>query len=89
MDFKSIFFIKPSDIKFPMDRTKLNYLIDIGLLISGIIVIVTGILKLEIFRLRLMNLNIIHDWSGIIFAVFVLIHLVLHFKWLIAVTKKS
>ncbi|MDD5331425.1 MAG: DUF4405 domain-containing protein [Candidatus Nanoarchaeia archaeon] len=72
-----------------MDRTKLNYLIDIGLLISGIIVIVTGILKLEIFRLRLMNLNIIHDWSGIIFAVFVLIHLVLHFKWLIAVTKKS
>ncbi|MDD5178199.1 MAG: DUF4405 domain-containing protein [Candidatus Nanoarchaeia archaeon] len=70
-----------------MNKNKLNYFIDIGALISGTIVLATGILKLNIFRISPMALTPAHDWSGIIFAVFVLIHFMLHFKWIVATTK--
>lgn len=31
----------------------------------------------------------LHNWSGLIFVVIVIIHLVLHLKWLVCMTKLS
>ncbi len=64
------------------DKYKLNFFIDLGLLVSGIAVGITGILKLEIFRMHLLALNPIHDFAGILFVAFALVHIILHFNWL-------
>ncbi|MDD5253627.1 MAG: DUF4405 domain-containing protein [Candidatus Nanoarchaeia archaeon] len=69
-----------------MDRSKLNYWIDISCLVSGVIMIITGVLKLIKFHSA--NLNLLHDLTGIIFTILVLIHLTLHFKWIKENTKK-
>jgi len=79
-----------------MDRTKLDYWIDLGLLISFLGVGVTGIVKLK-WIAPLLNLSwgdpkmtllsTIHDWSGIVIVALVLVHLILHRKWIISTTK--
>ncbi|MBU4299984.1 MAG: DUF4405 domain-containing protein [Nanoarchaeota archaeon] len=66
-----------------MNRFKLNYLIDTGLLISGAVVIITGILKLYSER----SLREIHDISGVLFTFLILAHIVLHFDWIINATN--
>ncbi len=80
-----------------MDRTKLNYGIDIGLAISFFACFITGLMKLPgaikiigvsaYKSLPLRNISLLHDWSGLIMGVLVLIHLVLHWKWIVSVTK--
>jgi hypothetical protein len=73
-----------------MDRLKLNYWIDILLTFSFLIVMITGIIKIPVLNLVSRNsiLTPIHDLSGIIMSVLVIIHLVLHWKWLVVMTKK-
>jgi len=51
-------------------------------------VIITGIMKLRIFGIRIGVLNIVHDWSGIIFSVLAIIHIILHWRWFVAMTKR-
>ena len=80
-----------------MNRIKLNYFIDILLAISFILVGLTGVLKTGWF-LRTVGLNyasipirtisFIHDWSGIAFVLLAILHLILHFNWLVAMTKQ-
>ncbi len=81
-----------------MANNKIKYFVDIGMLISFILVFATGIIK---FRKLLsfigINLNYeglpmkeiaaIHDWSGVAIGVFVLIHLILNLTWIIETTK--
>lgn len=79
-----------------MTKAKINYWVDVGLAISFIAVSVTGVLKLR----RVMGwlgwqwqdplvqtLSKIHDWSGIVMVLLVLVHLVLHWDWIVRVTK--
>lgn len=81
-----------------MEKNKIKYFIDIGLLISFLLVFVTGVIKFgKLLRAIGINLNyaelpmseitFIHDWSGIFMGVLVLIHLALNFDWIIATTK--
>ena len=80
-----------------MDRTKLNYWIDMGLAISFFTCFYTGLVKwpglINIIGtsaykvLSFRNISRLHDISGLIMGLLVLIHLVLHWKWIIAVTK--
>jgi hypothetical protein len=73
-----------------MNRAKLNYFVDLGLFISFILVALTGIIKFPLFGLRKVyfwNMHIIHDWSGIILTCLVLIHLILHWNWIVSMTK--
>jgi hypothetical protein len=74
-----------------MDRNKLKLLVDIGMAISFLLVTLTGIFKfpgLSIKFLWLFNIidfrlmSRIHDWSGIVMALFVLIHLILNWTWI-------
>jgi len=80
-----------------MNRTKLNYFIDIGLAISFFICFITGLIKwpglikiigVSAYKvLHVKNISILHDWSGLIMGLLVLVHLALHWKWLVCVTK--
>ena len=81
-----------------MNKNTWKYLVDIGLLISGLLVIITGIVKFKSF-LALFGASInyaefpirifskLHDWSGIAMAVLVIVHLIMNWDWIIATTK--
>ena len=81
-----------------MVKNKIKYVIDIGLLISFILVVITGIVKfgtllraiginLDYKELPMSQISLVHDWSGIFMALFVLIHLILNIDWIISTTK--
>ena len=80
-----------------MNRTKLNYWIDIGLAISFFICFYTGLVKwpglIKIIgvsaykTLSFSNISRLHDMSGLIMGILVLVHLALHWKWIVSVTK--
>jgi len=80
-----------------MNKAKINYFIDIGLGLSFIICFITGIIKWPgLIRLigvnAYRNLNIrflstLHDFSGLIMGILVIIHIVLHWKWIVSMTK--
>jgi hypothetical protein len=83
-------------IKFRKLRKRyVNYFIDLGMLISFLIVFITGILKFPAFLLIggyfytvSEIIFILHDWFGIIIAVLAVTHVILHWKWIIRMTKK-
>jgi hypothetical protein len=75
-----------------MDKNKLKFWIDLGMGISFLLVALTGILKWpglamttfswtqNFINFRLMSR--IHDWSGLLMAIFVLVHLCLNWAWI-------
>jgi len=76
-----------------MERSKLNYWIDVGLAITFILCFLTGIIKWPAFYstfkdLPFQQISFIHDWSGLIMSILVLIHLILHWNWIVVMTKK-
>ena len=80
-----------------IERDILSYIVNLGLALSFLVVFVTGIVKwpelTHLFRnlYRLIPARIVallHDWAGIAIGLFVLIHLILHWKWIINTTKK-
>ena len=80
-----------------MNKAKLNYWIDIGLAIAFFICFITGLIKwpglikiigTSAYRaLHVRNISMLHDWIGLIMGLLVLIHLTLHWKWIISMTK--
>ncbi|MBC8494930.1 DUF4405 domain-containing protein [archaeon] len=80
-----------------MEKTKINYWIDVGLAISFLAVFITGISKwkilIRLFGFRYSDfptteLTFVHVWSGIIMGLLVFVHLALHWKWIVCMTKK-
>jgi hypothetical protein len=79
-----------------MAKIKLNYFVDVGMGLTFVLAAITGIIKwprllpwlgISYLKLPMNAITFIHDWSGIIMALLVLIHTILHWKWLVAVTK--
>ena len=80
-----------------MNRTKLNYFIDIGLAISFFACFISGLIKwpglirvigVSMYKiLHVKNISRLHDFSGLVMGLLVLIHLILHWKWIVCVTK--
>ncbi len=77
-------------------RKEWNYLIDIGMLISLILVATTGIIKLPLLVANqeiIYNYSIflmqVHDWSGFSLVVLSFIHIFLHRNWLSIKLKKA
>jgi cytochrome b subunit of formate dehydrogenase len=80
-----------------MKNSYLNYSIDMTILITGLLCGITGLIKwpglvyalgLSYQGLPLDAITQIHDWAGLIMLLCAMIHVVLHFRWLIAMTKK-
>ena len=80
-----------------MNKTKLNYFIDVGLAISFFTCFYTGLVKwpglirvtgVSAYKtLSFSNISQVHDMSGLIMGLLVIIHLILHWKWIVVVTK--
>lgn len=80
-----------------MNNLKLNYWIDVGLAISFFICFITGLIKwpglIKVIgasaykTLSFSNISRVHDMSGLIMGLLVIVHLALHWKWIVAVTK--
>jgi hypothetical protein len=78
-------------------RNALNYAVDMGMLLSFAAVLMTGIAKYPLL-LRLLARNgvylpsseitLIHEWGGAVLAVFTLVHLVLHWRWMMSATRR-
>jgi len=80
-----------------MKQSHLNYIIDIGMGISFLACFITGVVKfpgllrsLGINRqaLPLYGISVLHDWSGVAMGLLVLTHLVLHWRWIVCMTKR-
>lgn len=85
-----------------MEKNSLNYWIDVGLLISFIFVAVTGLVLYFAFISNApgagRNVDFLgtykvawlpwHSFFGIAMIVFAFVHLVLHFNWMVNMTKK-
>jgi len=80
-----------------MDRAHIDYWIDVGLLVSFLGVAITGIIKLKSIAASLgitygtpifTSLSRLHDWSGVIMAILVIVHLILHHEWISTVSKQ-
>lgn len=80
-----------------MKNSYLNYSIDMTILITGLLCGITGIIKwpgllyalgLSYQGLPLDTITSIHDWAGLLMILFAVIHVIIHLKWLITMTKK-
>ena len=80
-----------------MDWVKVRWLVDVLLGIDFLICLVTGLLKYTVL-LQLTGLNEmilpaafisdLHDWSGLVLAFLVFVHLILNRRWIIMTTRK-
>jgi hypothetical protein len=78
-----------------MKRVNLNYIVNIGLLVSFILTFVTGVIKMPelhaqagSLRLQMGQLSLIHDWSGIAMGMLVFAHLALNWRSLVINTRR-
>ena len=83
-----------------MGKLKINYYIDILMLIFFIINSITGLIiffflptgvKRGAYQVFLgiikQNWVNVHNWSGLLLILLVAIHLILHWKWIVSMTK--
>jgi len=78
-----------------MNRAKLSYVIDAFIGISFLVCGITGILKIPLLirtfalnqTLPYKTISIIHDWSGALMVFFALTHVIMHWRWIVAMTK--
>ena len=82
--------------KNTMKKVHIKYFVDLALAISFILVFITGIIKFPrlLFKLGINSrdlpfrtISTIHDYSGILMGIFVLIHIILNWKWITSMTK--
>ncbi len=80
-----------------MDKAKLNYIVDLGLIVSFLAAFITGLIKfpgllrslgVETAGIPFREISRLHDWSGLVMGILVLVHIALNLSWLVAMTKK-
>ena len=80
-----------------MNKSKINYWIDLVLALSFIVCFFTGLIKwpglikivgVSAYKtLHIRNISIIHDISGLIMGILIITHFMLHLKWVAEITK--
>lgn len=75
-----------------MTKAEKNYYIDIALLLIGVVCILTGFALafkpaflttiLPVFRMKSL-----HEWTGYLLTVLIVLHLLLHFDWMKSMTN--
>ena len=81
-----------------MSKAKMNYLVDILILISFLLTAVSGIILLLVPGASGLSRTVVlgisragwvelHDWAGIGMTIGVVLHFFLHWKWIVYMTK--
>jgi hypothetical protein len=86
-------------VKILMKRAKLNYWVDVSIGVSFILSAVSGLVFLlpvnsvsglnSILSISYPFWDQLHTWSSLVMIAGVLAHLVLHWKWIVGMTKKT
>ena len=82
-----------------MNTAKLDYIVDVITFILFLITALTGIIlkfalpgsrvrQREFLGITKSNLEFVHDWIGILMIFFVAIHIILHWNWIITMTRR-
>ncbi len=80
-----------------MKRNVLLYIVNILLFVFSIIVVISGVIKfpgllpllnIDPFLLPQAEITFLHDWIGIVLTVLTLVHIILNWKWIQAMSKK-
>ncbi len=71
-----------------MNRTKINYFVDLAFLVQFVLVGYSGLLLLINRHGASHFWKIIHEKIGIVILIFFIAHFVLHWSWLVLNTKK-
>jgi len=80
-----------------MKRQILHYWIDLLLFITALVVTLTGIIKfpgllpflgISYLSLPMGTLTWLHDWGGLVVVFLSLLHTLLHWRWITAMTRK-
>ncbi len=78
-----------------MNKAKLNYWIDVGIGVAGLISALSGLVFLlpgdvtsGILGVSYKTWSAVHTWSSLAAIIGVGAHLVLHWKWMVAMTKR-
>ena len=80
-----------------MKKQILHYWIDLLLFISAMIVTISGIIKfpgwmpalgISYLSLPMRLLTWLHDWGGLLVVFLTLLHTLLHWKWIVNMTRK-
>lgn len=86
---------KPEKSNFKLNKRNIYYIIDLGLLVSFMLNFITGLLKLlDIYGYIfyptgfLVNISIVHNWSGLSLGIIASLHAILHLKWFVQKTKQ-
>jgi hypothetical protein len=78
-------------------RSHVNYIVDLAILVSAAMSVLTGIIKwpglaytlgMSYESLPMEAITFVHDWTGLITGILALAHLALHWRWLMAMTGK-
>jgi len=83
-----------------MNKAKVNYFVDLAALVSFLITAITGLAIFfflpsgvrqgryqEFLGVEKGVWGSVHDWFGIIFIILVIIHFILHWNWIVNMTK--
>lgn len=70
-----------------MNRIKLNYLVDLAFFVQFVLVGYSGLIMFFNHRGAGPILRLIHDKVGILMLVFFVIHIALHWRWIVCTTK--
>ena len=81
-----------------MNKSILNYWVDVGLIMSFFVCFISGLIKwpglikiigVSAYKvLHANNISMLHDWSGLIMGLLILIHLSLHWNWVAVMAKR-
>lgn len=75
-----------------MKRAWINYVVDVLLLLTGVTLTVSSLLVWVVLRKgyspQWLLWIAIHKWSGFALVIESLAHVVLHWKWLVAMTRR-
>ena len=71
-----------------MDRVKLNYFVDCALFVQFVLVGYSGLVMYFNHHSAGPILRVIHDKVGILMLFFFVVHIALHWRWIIFTVKK-
>jgi hypothetical membrane protein len=80
----------------PVNKNKINYILNWLAFLGGLAVLVTGIMRfsnvltfivINIGPLDTNMLNAVHRWMGVATAAVILVHIILHWRWVVRVSK--
>lgn len=79
-----------------MNKAKINYFVDLGMGLAFISAFITGLIKFPNFirlfgvrygQLPIREISLLHDWSGLVMGLLALTHIILHWNFILNMTK--